>query len=381
MLGLGIGGLGEAVQGLSLQSAQEAAARLVGSDALGHPRHPLGAAAALGVPPQHVGGVARRADAALPLHLDLNTPAPPLPGVLPQDQIRTVFISGFPPDVRERELAGLLRFLPGYQAGQMNFKHDKGGQPQPQGFALFGTPSQALEAAARLNGCMFDPDGPYVLRCEMARKNMYMGMQDGEAHVRRGSRGMGAEYPLGPNGQYLGQGPYPTLKHPHGGRGSGGGGSSDENPPCNTLFVGNLGDSVTEVDLHQALGEIPGFRQLKLVRSGRNFTCFVEFADIALASAARGRLHGSTIPGCGRGGIRVQFSKNPFGKKRAGWEGGAGAMALPHGTMLPLSVLHPDNIEHGLDMTAPGLLPMSGGLHMPAHTHTHVHTLPGLNGE
>ena len=138
---------------------------------------------------------------------------------------------------------------------------------------------------------------------------------------------------------------------------------------------------MTEVDLHQALGEIPGFRQLKLVRSGRNFTCFVEFADIALASAARGRLHGSTIPGCGRGGIRVQFSKNPFGKKRAGWEGGAGAMALPHGTMLPLSVLHPDNIEHGLDMTAPGLLPMSGGLHMPAHTHTHVHTLPGLNGE
>merc|ERR1719420_1896804 len=282
-----MGGLGEAVQGLSLQSAQEAAARLAGSDALGHPRHPLGAAAALGAPPPHAGGGARRADAALPLHLDLNTPAPPLPGVLPQDQIRTVFISGFPPD--ERELAGLLRFLPGYQAGQMNFKHDKGGQPQPQGFALFGTPSQALEAAARLNGCMFDPDGPYVLRCEMARKNMYMGMQDGEAHVRRGPRGLGAEYPLGSNGQYLGQGPYSTMKHPHGGRGSGGGGSSDENPPCNTLFVGNLGDSVTELDLHQALGEIPGFR---------------------------------------RGGIRVQFSKNPFGKKRTGWEGGA---------MLPLS--------------------------------------------
>ena len=133
---------------------------------------------------------------------------------------------------------------------------------------------------------------------------------------------------------------------------------------------------MTELDLHQALGEIPGFRQLKLVRSGRNFTCFVEFADIALASAARGRLHGSTIPGCGRGGIRVQFSKNPFGKKRTGWEGGA---MLPHGAMLPLSVIHPDNIEHGLDMTAPGLLPMGGGLHIPAHTH--VHTLPGLGGE
>ena len=31
------------------------------------------------------------------------------------DEVRTVFITGFPSDVKERELNNLLRFLPGYE--------------------------------------------------------------------------------------------------------------------------------------------------------------------------------------------------------------------------------------------------------------------------
>lgn len=31
------------------------------------------------------------------------------------DEVRTVFITGFPEDVRERELNNMLRFLPGYE--------------------------------------------------------------------------------------------------------------------------------------------------------------------------------------------------------------------------------------------------------------------------
>ena len=41
--------------------------------------------------------------------------------------------------------------------------------------------------------------------------------------------------------------------------------------------MGNLGDSIQETDLHGVFGKLPGFKQLKLVRSGRNFTCFVQF--------------------------------------------------------------------------------------------------------
>lgn len=34
------------------------------------------------------------------------------------DEIRTVFITGFPDDVKERELNNMLRFLPGYQVSK-----------------------------------------------------------------------------------------------------------------------------------------------------------------------------------------------------------------------------------------------------------------------
>lgn len=56
-------------------------------------------------------------------------------------QVRTIFVLGFPADVKERELQNLLRWWPGYEASQMNFKCD-----QPMGFALFSTTAMAMAA-------------------------------------------------------------------------------------------------------------------------------------------------------------------------------------------------------------------------------------------
>jgi len=56
-------------------------------------------------------------------------------------QVRTVFISGLPEDVKERELQNLLRWLPGYEASHLNFKAQ-----YPLAFALFSTPHFALSA-------------------------------------------------------------------------------------------------------------------------------------------------------------------------------------------------------------------------------------------
>jgi hypothetical protein len=85
----------------------------------------------------------------------------------PSDEIRTVFVSGFPHDVKERELHNLLRFMPGYEASQMNWK--TGG---PQGFALFSTAAHARAVVEVLSGLQFD-DG-VVVRAEMAHKNMFI---------------------------------------------------------------------------------------------------------------------------------------------------------------------------------------------------------------
>lgn len=61
--------------------------------------------------------------------------------------------------------------------------------------------------------------------------------------------------------------------------------NTKDNPPCNTLFVGNLGDTVNEPELRQLFGTLAGFRQLKLIRGARSVTCFVEFADLPSAMA------------------------------------------------------------------------------------------------
>lgn len=50
---------------------------------------------------------------------------PPMPayGVAPTEELRTVFVTGFPNDVKERELNNMLRFMPGYEASQVYWKN------------------------------------------------------------------------------------------------------------------------------------------------------------------------------------------------------------------------------------------------------------------
>lgn len=66
-------------------------------------------------------------------------------------QVRTIFITGLPNDVKERELQNLLRWLPGYEASQINMKSE-----QPMGFALFSMPQHAMAAKDALQVLILD---------------------------------------------------------------------------------------------------------------------------------------------------------------------------------------------------------------------------------
>lgn len=92
--------------------------------------------------------------------------------------------------------------------------------------------------------------------------------------------------------------------------------NTKDNPPCNTLFIGNLGDTVTETELRSIFASQPGFCQLKLNRGAKSVTCFVEFVDVPTAMAVHASQQGAVLSSSDRGGIRIQFSKNPYGKKR-----------------------------------------------------------------
>ncbi|KAI8000217.1 RNA-binding protein with multiple splicing 2, partial [Camellia lanceoleosa] len=83
--------------------------------------------------------------------------------------VRTIFISGLPEDMMERELQNLLRLLPRYEASQVNCKGE-----HPMGFALFTTPPFAIAAKDALQEMVFDEESKSVLHTEMAKKNLFV---------------------------------------------------------------------------------------------------------------------------------------------------------------------------------------------------------------
>eukprot|EP00195_Chlamydomonas_chlamydogama_P000826 CAMPEP_0202920456 /NCGR_PEP_ID=MMETSP1392-20130828/76866_1 /ASSEMBLY_ACC=CAM_ASM_000868 /TAXON_ID=225041 /ORGANISM="Chlamydomonas chlamydogama, Strain SAG 11-48b" /LENGTH=392 /DNA_ID=CAMNT_0049613953 /DNA_START=522 /DNA_END=1700 /DNA_ORIENTATION=- len=241
--------------------------------------------------------------------------------------VRTVFVTGFPQDVRERELHNLLRFLPGYEASQMHYKAGP-----PQGFALFSTPGWARLAVDTIAQLPFDDD--VRLRCEMAHKNMFI--KENDPSIKKGSplprhhplaqlhnapsaaaafqaaAGMPGGIvglPVGANIARAGiMGPTSPMGYaPVTNKG--------DNPPCNTLFIGNLSDNVSEAELASLFCTQPGYKQMKLVRGPKQVSCFVEFDDVVTASTVHSTLQGACLASSDRGGIRIQYSKNPFGRR------------------------------------------------------------------
>jgi len=53
--------------------------------------------------------------------------------------------------------------------------------------------------------------------------------------------------------------------------------NTKDNPPCNTLFIGNLGETVVEEELRSLFSVQPGYKQMKVLRQERNTVCFIEF--------------------------------------------------------------------------------------------------------
>ncbi|KAJ4959373.1 hypothetical protein NE237_026484 [Protea cynaroides] len=269
-------------------------------------------------------------------------PAPPhIPVENPNraitDEVRTIFISGLPEDVKERELQNLLRWLPGYEASQVNFKGE-----QPLGFALFSTAQFAMAAKDALQDMVFDAESNSVLNTEMAKKNLFVkrgvvtdkSSFDQSKRLRTGGDYTKTGYPSpspfhhappapvwGPQGYmapppppydpYRGY-PVPPVPMPTPAPLPAPSGyapvqNMKDNPPCNTLFIGNLGENVIESELRDLFSTQPGFKQMKILRQERNTVCFMEFEDVNSATNVHHNLQGAVIPSSGRGGMRIQY--------------------------------------------------------------------------
>jgi hypothetical protein len=109
---------------------------------------------------------------------------------------------------------------------------------------------------------------------------------------------------------------------------------ADQNPPCNTLYVGNLPIDTSEDELKAMFSKQRGYKRLCFRTKQNGPMCFVEFEDVSHATRALNELYGQPLHNSVKGGIRLSFSKNPLGV-RTGQNNSAGAQALPPQNIMP----------------------------------------------
>jgi RNA recognition motif-containing protein len=88
---------------------------------------------------------------------------------------------------------------------------------------------------------------------------------------------------------------------------------ADQNPPCNTLYVGNLPMDTSEDELKSIFMKARGYKRLCFRIKSNGPMCFVEFDDTTYATQALNELYGAPLHNSVKGGIRLSYSKNPLG--------------------------------------------------------------------
>jgi hypothetical protein len=88
---------------------------------------------------------------------------------------------------------------------------------------------------------------------------------------------------------------------------------ADQNPPCNTLYVGNLPAQTSEDELKALFCRQRGYKRMCFRTKPQGPMCFVEFEDTHYATKALTELYGRALSNSTKGGVRLSFSKNPLG--------------------------------------------------------------------
>jgi RNA recognition motif. (a.k.a. RRM, RBD, or RNP domain) len=112
---------------------------------------------------------------------------------------------------------------------------------------------------------------------------------------------------------------------------------NDLNPPCNTLYVGNLPADTQEEELKALFSKQRGYKRLCFRNKQNGPMCFVEFDEVAMASKALNDLYGYKLSNSVKTGIRLSFSKNPLGVRSG----------QPGSSVNPPTPLSPQTPHHG----------------------------------
>lgn len=257
---------------------------------------------------------------------------PPLGEQQPRDvSMYIVVVRGFPSNVMRREMMNFARFLPGFRKCEPVIPEVGNAQDELHAKMSFAGLYNAEYAMMTMNGCNFDEHTKLRTVLLDSKGNHVPSRRHGQPQEpffaygpamvmpqnipSNGTAPMTAVpinqiLPAQPDAHMVAVGngvimsqqqPQPQQQQP------------SQNPPCNTLFIGNLTDSVDEDELRQVFGNQPGFQQLKLAQTKKGISAFIEFENIESAVECHKSKQGIMLKSSERGPIRVQFSKNPFG--------------------------------------------------------------------
>ncbi|KAI9593014.1 hypothetical protein BDF19DRAFT_342814, partial [Syncephalis fuscata] len=235
----------------------------------------------------------------------------------------------------EREFQNMFTFCPGFEAAMLKTPPSQASadeaaatpgtgntkKPLRIGFAKFRTRLTALEARNVLNGRKVDLHTGAVLRAELAKKNLQMkrittlsnGFEVGSNTANSPSNSIGfPSLPIDRSASSTAR-PLsaPAITAPRNPI------PADQNPPCNTLYVGNLPVNAQEDELRRLFSRMRGYKRLCFrPKPGTGPMCFVEFDDIPCATHAMNELYGVPLSNSVKGGIRLSYSKNPLGVRQ-----------------------------------------------------------------
>jgi RNA recognition motif. (a.k.a. RRM, RBD, or RNP domain) len=166
--------------------------------------------------------------------------------------------------------------------------------------------------------CSFG-DG-YRLRAELARKNMYV--REGDRPVKAYRTEVGAA-PGGTGASYSDR--------------------NNDNPPCDTLFIGNVSPNVSDEDITAYFQNLKGdlFKACKVNRNNNRVSAFVQFVDVATAQEVHASEQGKELPGSDRGPMRIQFSRNALGSTSKRYRDAEEGGYMPRQTPTPNSDTSP----------------------------------------
>jgi len=261
------------------------------------------------------------------------------------EELRTLFLSGLPTDIKEREIHNLMRFFPGYEGCVLNLNEAAG---RPVCFSSFTDRNSALRALRVIQDLRFDPNVPQTLRVEFAKTNSKARRLPPEFYAEKRRKAAlaaaaspffayGASYAtpdygvnpmLVPWFQNMSLGPRPggpPFPETHMGYPAQMPFSNappiqqSKVPPCSTLFVANLHPDVQERDLVRLFRITTGFRRLRLSLKDGVAICFVEYADVDSSTHAMNTLQGFPV---GPTSVRIEYARTRMGESKRRAEAG-----------------------------------------------------------